>query len=257
MKFSILSFLILFISYAFAAPAPVGENNDPPITHYVYFDIAHGDEFMGTVKIGLFGSVVPKTVDNFFILATEMGENNRGFNNTIFHRIINDFMVQGGDFATGRGFGGWSIYGERFEDENFELKHDKVGRLSMANAGKDTNGSQFFITTVVTSWLDGKHVVFGQVLEGLNLILEKIQKVKTDQNDKPEIDVKIIKSYGERNNLITDDQIESYKEKSDPEVSNNKFGVVFIALILLVVIYAGVKYYQKEPRYASMKDSED
>lgn len=255
MNAQIISYFLLLWCFVFAAPV---ENQDPPITHYVSFDIAHGQDQLGTIKIGLFGSVVPKTVDNFFELATKMGDNNKGYNNTIFHRIIKDFMIQGGDFEYGSGIGGYSIYGKKFEDENFQLSHSKIGRLSMANAGPDSNGSQFFITTSITSWLDGKHVVFGQVVEGLDLIIEKIQNVKTGKHDKPEQDVRIIKSTGEKNNMVTDDQIETYKEIQS-ESSGKNVTFIFAALVLLVIVYAGVKVFRilKEPKYASMKDSED
>ncbi|EWC46586.1 peptidyl-prolyl cis-trans isomerase D [Drechslerella stenobrocha 248] len=155
----------------------------------VFFDISIGDRRPERVTFELYSDVVPKTTENFRALCTgEKGVGKSGkplhYKGSGFHRIIKKFMCQGGDFTAGNGTGGESIYGEKFEDENLELKHDKPFLLSMANAGPGTNGSQFFITTVPTPHLDGKHVVFGHVISGKSTV-RKMEETRTDTQDRP------------------------------------------------------------------------
>lgn len=155
---------------------------DRTITDKVFFDIEADGKKLGRVVMGLFGNQTPKTAANFRALCTgEKGDGKLGkplfYKGCSFHRIIPKFMCQGGDFTAGDGTGGESIFGEQFPDENFKIKHDKPGLLSMANAGANTNGSQFFITVAETPHLDGKHVVFGEVIEGYQEVVKEMEKL--------------------------------------------------------------------------------
>lgn len=165
----------------------------------VFLDISIDGAPAGRLIFELFADVVPKTAENFRALCTgEKGMGRKGkpltYKGSSFHRIIPDFMCQGGDFTAGNGTGGESIYGGTFADENFQRKHDKSGLLSMANAGPGTNGSQFFITTTVTPWLDGKHVVFGELKEGLEVLRE--MEARGSRSGKPAANV-VIADCGE------------------------------------------------------------
>ncbi|KAF3438917.1 hypothetical protein FNV43_RR17192 [Rhamnella rubrinervis] len=162
-----------------------------------YLDISIGGEVEGRIVVELYKDVVPKTAENFRALCT--GEKGIAPNTSVplhykgvcFHRVIKGFMIQGGDISAGNGTGGESIYGLKFEDENFELKHDRKGMLAMANSGPNTNGSQFFITTTRTSHLDGKHVVFGKVTKGMGVV-RSVENVTTGEADYPSQNVKIV-----------------------------------------------------------------
>lgn len=184
----------------------------PEITHRVFFDVKDGDSRSYRIVVGLFGTIAPKAVDNFRTLArcdpgktAPISGKPACYKGSTFHRVIPDFMIQGGDYTHGDGTGGESIFPEgRFEDESFELKFNRPMMLAMSNSGRDSNGSQFFITTVKTQWLDGKNVIFGMVLDG-DKGIEKIEKTGT-YGGKPKTVTKIV-NCGETPLLPEDKEI--------------------------------------------------
>uniref|UniRef100_A0A7G3AT00 Peptidyl-prolyl cis-trans isomerase n=1 Tax=Lutzomyia longipalpis TaxID=7200 RepID=A0A7G3AT00_LUTLO len=187
MKFSellwILQILFLLIDSASAATYKV--------TSQVFLDVVYDGKDLGRIVIGLFGEEAPKTVRNFRKICLK-GINGKSYNGTRFHRVIKRFMVQGGDIVSGDGRGSLSIYGDTFDDENLNLLHTGPGFVGMANRGPDTNGCQFYLTTMATPWLNGKHTIFGKVVEGQGIV-HQIEQVKTNSEDVPVKPVRIKK----------------------------------------------------------------
>lgn len=238
---------------------------DPVITHKVTFEITQrkiaGDKVIGDLTLGLFGTVVPNTVKNFVHLANMTY--GYGYNQSKFHRIIYDFMIQGGDYENGAGTGGRSIFGGQFKDENFDLKHNKVGRLLMANSGPNTNGAQFFITNVKeTSWLNGKHVVFGQLIGGFD-VLHKVSYVEVDNALlRPyedviisNITVTVMTDHGsttEMDSTVSHDT-PVYEEVVPPEPHVYMYMMVF--LVVLCGLFYYNHWYHKKQYITDIKDS--
>ena len=195
----------------------------------VFFEISMGGDVSGRVEFELFADVVPKTAENFRALCVgdrknKTGKRNLRFLGSAFHRVIRGFMAQGGDFTRGDGTGGESIYGEKFADENFKIKHTQAGLLSMANSGRDSNGSQFFITFKETPHLDYKHVVFGKVVEGMDFI-KRMEMQPTGRDDIPKRTIEITDCGEIKTELSTQDSSErasAFSPKSNSNINKNK-----------------------------------
>jgi len=200
--------LVLLVCYIAA--------DDLWVTHEAVLDIAIGDKRAGKITIGLFGDVVPRTVRNFVEICNSDPPDS--YQKTIFHRVIKKFMMQGGDFTNFDGTGGKSIYGEKFDDENFDIKTMGTGTVAMANAGPDSNGSQFFIAFGDISYLNGKHVVFGKVVDGMDVVKD-VEDVETDKSDKPYDDVTIVNCDARKIPENKVQKLEINNEQTDNEQS--------------------------------------
>ncbi|EGV64051.1 Peptidyl-prolyl cis-trans isomerase D [Yamadazyma tenuis] len=271
--FNFLTFLLLVCVQALPVTVISSDershlDGDPPVTHKVSFEITSfftntdSNELetssQGKLVLGLFGTVAPKTVNNFVGLSNMTY--GYGYLNSKFHRIIEDFMVQGGDYERSDGTGGKSIYGGQFDDETFQIHHDKVGRLSMANAGPNTNGGQFFITTAnACEWLNGHHVVFGQLIGGFD-VLQVLNTAQADRS-KPikdwkitNIEVVTIHDTGvivqtEENPVLETPEVVEYIG----DTSNYNFLVVFLVILLVVVVMK--RLYFRRQYVIDIKDS--
>lgn len=226
---------------------------DPSVTHKVVFTIKHGDELLGDLTLALFGETCPITVENFYQLAIR-GEDGQGYKNSKFHRIINNFVIQGGDYD---GHGGKLIYGDSFNDENFILKHNKLGRLSMANVGPNTNGGQFFILNgKPTPHLDGHHVVFGQLVDGFDT-LQKISTVETKDSSplKPVVisDVKTAIDKSKVNQKEEAGTSSTSETEGITPVSTSVYSYLFI-ILLLGVVFAAYKMMPRRDQITTIKD---
>ena len=207
-------FLLLAVFYTLATSVACSMKQTNETTHEVRLDITIGNVNKGSIVLGLYGDIVPLTVNNFLHLVEHTY--GFGYKNSTFHRVIKKFMIQGGDFTRGDGRGGRSVYetpGFQFKDENFAIKHSAPMMLSMANAGQDTNGSQFFITTVLTPWLDGRHVVFGEVISGQEIV-KAIENIPTGANDQPISPVVISDCKLIKGTLFSDQKIQSLLSKA-------------------------------------------
>lgn len=236
--------------------------DDPPVSHKIIFEVTSAlknadsdvvtSKVIGNLVLALFGTTVPKTVNNFVGLSNMTY--GYGYQDVPFHRIINNFMVQGGDVPGPSK----SIYGTSFEDENFMLQHNKLGRLSMANAGPNTNGGQFFITTrIECGWLDGHHVVFGQLVDGFD-VLEEMNNVPTDEETAHPIDtitiskIDIITMYN-TGVIVHDVENPEVIELIEPTTN---YSYLFIMVLLGVVFYFAKKVYFKRQYIIDIKDKD-